>query len=57
MSDTNPEIIDKTDDYLWLKLCQIHPEEEESGNSPQDKLTFQKFQSQLLEDYGMLSII
>ncbi|CAL1263287.1 unnamed protein product [Larinioides sclopetarius] len=43
--------MDKTDDYLWMKLCQLRPEEE-TGNSSQDVLTFSKLQSQLLEEYG-----
>lgn len=53
LSDTYPEVVDKTDDYLWLKLCQLHPEAvEESGNIPQDRLTFQKLQTQMLEEFG-----
>ncbi|GFU84464.1 nuclear pore complex protein Nup93, partial [Trichonephila clavipes] len=50
-ADSNPEVMDKTDDYLWMKLCQIRLEEE-TGNIPQDSLTFSKLQSQLLEEYG-----
>ncbi|GIY44503.1 nuclear pore complex protein Nup93 [Caerostris extrusa] len=50
-ADNNSEVIDKTDDYLWMKLCQLRPEEE-SANLPQDSLTFSKLQSQLLEEYG-----
>ncbi|CAL1263288.1 unnamed protein product [Larinioides sclopetarius] len=49
-ADNNPEVMDKTDDYLWMKLCQLRPEEE-TGNSSQDVLTFSKLQSQLLEEY------
>ncbi|XP_054706353.1 nuclear pore complex protein Nup93-like [Uloborus diversus] len=51
MSDTIPEVIDKTDDYLWMKLCQLRPEEDETGNL-NDKLTFSKLQLQLLEEFG-----
>ncbi|XP_055926335.1 nuclear pore complex protein Nup93-like [Argiope bruennichi] len=50
-ADNNPEVMDKTDDYLWMKLCQLRPEEE-AGNSPQDAFTFSKLQTQLLEEYG-----
>ncbi|KAG8175420.1 hypothetical protein JTE90_021117 [Oedothorax gibbosus] len=48
--DANSEIMDKTEDYLWMKLCQLRPED--AGNIAQDTLTFPKLQSQLLEEYG-----
>ncbi|XP_042895519.1 nuclear pore complex protein Nup93 [Parasteatoda tepidariorum] len=50
--DSNPDVMDKTDDYLWMKLCLLRPDEEETGNVPQDSLTFPQLQSQLLEEYG-----
>ncbi|XP_035209055.1 nuclear pore complex protein Nup93-like isoform X2 [Stegodyphus dumicola] len=51
--DSIPEVMDKTDDYLWLKLCLLRPEETEAGTLlPKDKLTFASLQSQLLEEYG-----
>lgn len=52
VSDDNSEIADKTDDYLWLKLCQLRPEEEDTALVQQDKMTFPRLQSMLLEEYG-----
>lgn len=47
--EAHAEIADKTEDYLWLKLCQIQFEVDPSG---QDQYTLQKLQSLLYEEYG-----
>ncbi|XP_041125050.1 nuclear pore complex protein Nup93-like isoform X1 [Polyodon spathula] len=51
ITDNHGEVADKTEDYLWLKLNQVCFEED-STNSPQDRLTLPQLQKQLLEDYG-----
>ncbi|XP_041077969.1 nuclear pore complex protein Nup93 isoform X2 [Polyodon spathula] len=50
ITDNHGEVADKTEDYLWLKLNQVCFEED-STNSPQDRLTLPQLQKQLLEDY------
>ncbi|XP_046568513.1 nuclear pore complex protein Nup93-like [Haliotis rubra] len=48
-SEDHAEISDKIDDYLWLKLCQIQFEPDETG---QEQFTLQKLQTLLYKDYG-----
>ncbi|CAE1139746.1 NUP93 [Acanthosepion pharaonis] len=47
--EAHSEIADKTEDYLWLKLCQI---QFESDPLAPDQFTLQKLQSLLYEEYG-----
>jgi len=49
--DDHTDIIKSTDDYLWLKLSQLHLEEDD-GTSAQDRLTLTQLQGMLLEEYG-----
>ena len=49
--DDHSEIADKIDDYLWLKLCQLSYDSEDSGTA--EKLTLAQLQTMLLEEYGM----
>ncbi|CAH1270686.1 NUP93 [Branchiostoma lanceolatum] len=49
-SDTHSDVADKTEDYLWIKLCQVSLEDDSAGL--QDKLTLPQLQSLLLEEYG-----
>ena len=50
--DNHPEVADKTDDYLWIKLNQLHFDEDEASA---EKMTLQQLQSMLLEEYGELT--
>lgn len=50
--EAHSEIADKTEDYLWLKLCQI---QFESDPLAPDQFTLQKLQSLLYEEYGKFS--
>lgn len=49
--ETLSDVVTKTDDYLWLKLCQITTPEDKRDHS-HDSLTLQHLQVLLLEDYG-----
>lgn len=49
--ETLSDVITKTDDYLWLKLCQIVTATDKRDYS-QDTLTLQHLQYLLLEEYG-----
>nr|XP_036861095.1 nuclear pore complex protein Nup93 isoform X2 [Manis javanica] len=51
VTDSQSEVADKTEDYLWLKLNQVCFDDD-GTSSPQDRLTLSQFQKQLLEDYG-----
>lgn len=51
-TDNHVEICDKTEDYLWLKLCQVSFDDKSSGTSSSDHLTLQMLQSTLYEEYG-----
>ncbi|XP_077993570.1 nuclear pore complex protein Nup93-like [Glandiceps talaboti] len=44
--DNHSEIADKTDDYLWIKLCQVHNDDSDEG------LSIKQFQRVLLEEFG-----
>ncbi|XP_064611037.1 nuclear pore complex protein Nup93-like [Liolophura sinensis] len=48
-SEDHTEVADKIDDYLWVKLCHIHPETNDMGS---ETFTLQRLQSILYEDYG-----
>ncbi|XP_070536264.1 nuclear pore complex protein Nup93-like [Ptychodera flava] len=45
-NENHSEIAEKTDDYLWIKLCQVHVDESNEG------LSIRQFQTSLLEEYG-----
>ena len=49
--DNHSEVADKTEDYLWLKLCQLSHGSEEDSMS-QERLTLPQFQVMLLEEHG-----
>ncbi|KAK2189808.1 hypothetical protein NP493_96g07020 [Ridgeia piscesae] len=44
------EVADKTEDYLWLKLCQLSFQDEDAMF--QERLTLPQFQTMLLEEHG-----
>lgn len=52
--EDHAEVADKIDDYLWIKLSQLHFEEDESS---QEKLTLPQLQALLLEEYGKLNLL
>ena len=47
----HPEVANRLDDYLWLKLSQIRDETSE-GKLHNDCLTYGDFQDLILEKYG-----
>ena len=47
-SDIHQDVIEKTDDYIWLKLAQVVVTKPRDGEYE----TNQRFQQVLLEDYG-----
>lgn len=51
VTDDHSEIADKVDDYLWLKLNQLRPEDGKDG-AQLDYMTLAQLQTKLLEDYG-----
>ncbi|XP_005108355.1 nuclear pore complex protein Nup93 [Aplysia californica] len=48
-AEDHAEILDKIDDYLWLKLSHIQEVYSDSG---QEQLTLKQLQKMLYEDYG-----
>ena len=46
-TDIHEDVIEKTDDYLWLKLSQVI-----IGKAREGYETYEKFQQDLLEEYG-----
>ena len=48
-TESHPEVIKKTEDYLWLKLNQVQLED---SLQHQESVTLQNLQKLLLEDYG-----
>ena len=46
-TDIHEEVFEKTDDYLWLKLSQVIV-----GKAREGYETYEKFQRDLLEEYG-----
>lgn len=51
MNDEHSEVAKVADDYLWLKLCQIH-EEHSTESQVTDRMTYAHLQSLILEEYG-----
>ncbi|XP_006820413.2 nuclear pore complex protein Nup93-like [Saccoglossus kowalevskii] len=45
-NENHSDVADKTDDYLWIKLCQVHYDNNSDG------LSMSQFQTSLLEEYG-----
>ncbi|KAK2144899.1 hypothetical protein LSH36_721g01052 [Paralvinella palmiformis] len=50
--DDHTDVIISTDDYLWLKLHQLHVEDEDGDELTEDRLTLTQLQVMLLEEYG-----
>ena len=50
-NDSHSDIADKIDDYLWLKLCQLHLDDSAELQG-QEQLTLNQLQKLLLEEYG-----
>ena len=53
-TEDHPDVADKIDDYLWLKLSQIQLSAD--GSNPDD-FTLSKLQKLLYEEYGRLECI
>ena len=53
-TEDHPDVADKIDDYLWLKLSQIQLSAD--GSNPDD-FTLSKLQKLLYEEYGRLKCI
>ncbi|KAK2708495.1 hypothetical protein QYM36_014191 [Artemia franciscana] len=52
-SEDHSEIASTTEDYLWIKICQLRADgEEEMGASREIRFTLSYFQSLILEEYG-----
>lgn len=54
-NDNHPDVVQKTDDYIWMKLCQVELEADEpkvAKHMISDKLTLVSLQHLLLEEYG-----
>lgn len=47
-ADTHPDVINKTEDYLWFKLALVQPGESEVKNAA----SLQNLQKLVLEEYG-----
>ena len=53
-TEDHPDVADKIDDYLWLKLSQIQLSAD--GSNPDD-FTLSKLQKLLYEEYGRFECI
>lgn len=54
VTDDHTEVALSTDDYLWVKLCQLKDDENISHDLTHERLTYSQFQTLVLEEYGML---
>ena len=52
VNDDHTEVATTTDDYLWIKLCQLKEDETSGHDSSHERLTYSQFQSLLFEEYG-----
>lgn len=56
VTDKHPEVVKTADDYLWLRLCQIRDNSDESSSEnvlpSTDRLTYSLLQSLISEEYG-----
>lgn len=56
VTDKHPEVVKTADDYLWLRLCQIRDDGDESSSDNvvhnTDRLTYSLLQSLISEEYG-----
>lgn len=55
--DDHTDVIISTDDYLWLKLHQLHVEDEDGDELTEDRLTLTQLQVMLLEEYGKKCVL
>ncbi len=54
VNDDHTEVAQSTDDYLWIKLCQLKEDELAGHDSSHERVTYSQFQSLVLEEYGIL---
>uniref|UniRef100_A0A2R5LLL6 Nuclear pore protein n=2 Tax=Ornithodoros turicata TaxID=34597 RepID=A0A2R5LLL6_9ACAR len=52
VTDDHPDVATKVEDYLWLRLCQVHLDDAEVEASQHDHLTLSRLQTLLLEEHG-----
>lgn len=55
ISDNHSQVLIKTEDYMWLKLCQLHFEPVDRHthtNALNDRMSLSYFQKLLFKDYG-----
>lgn len=52
VNDEHTEVAQTTDDYLWIKLCQLKEDEFGGHDSSHERISYSQFQSLVLEEYG-----
>lgn len=52
VTDDHPDVATTVEDYLWLRLCQVHLDDNQSEASQHDHLTLSRLQTLLLEEHG-----
>lgn len=52
VNDDHTEVALTTDDYLWIKLCQLKEDETAAHDSTHERLTYAQFQTLVFEEYG-----
>lgn len=52
VNDDHTEVAQSTDDYLWIKLCQLKEDELAGHDSSHERVTYSQFQLLVLEEYG-----
>ena len=55
VNDDHTEVAQSTDDYLWIKLCQLKEDELAGHDSSHERVTYSQFQSLVLEEYGIFN--
>ena len=56
VSDDHTEVALSTDDYLWIKLCQLKEDDLAGHDSSHERDTYSQFQTLVLEEYGNFNI-
>jgi len=53
VNDDHTDVALSTDDYLWIKLCQLKEDELAGNDTSHDRVTYSQFQTLVLEEYGL----
>ena len=57
VNDDHTEVALSTDDYLWIKLCQLKEDELAGHDASHERVTYSQFQTLVLEEYGKILLL